>query len=769
MPFGIQKKFAAAICMLLVASLMMVSTTYAWFTLSTAPEVTGITTNVGANGNLEIVLLNDTSFYSSEDDLGIKSGTQDSMETKAVTEANETWGNLVDLSDPTYGLAKMILNPAALNFTDTATIGNGLHTLLRAPSYGSDGRVIDVATATQTGKYLSNRFAEGGGTIGGVRVIGVSSGITLRISTYREARASISSYLTLAKQNASSSLVDNGQDLANLLMAYVATGEGYTLSATDIAALDAVVTALENSLDAVADAIRAAALTYALSTANATELTDDQVTAMASAIKTAPATVADLTAVTGVDVSAVAELSAVITKYAASKANLTTARTTVNGLSTSSTYASASGALDNLILKEHMSVAGVTNPGSDSVSTIASNAMTAGRIDVQMLSGSGIYAEIAEMVGNYTASGLRLTLDYEGIHVQDLPATMSTAVTGDAMLLTAASAVAIGEGASSGSVSIDDPYGYIVDFGFRTNAAGSDLLLDLAGSQRVYDEENFTNDATQGQGCYLEFVTRDRNSFSVADVEKLMGAIRVVFVTPNNLQDGYEILGIASPEIDYSTDNQTGTISVVKGNSVVETVSDSDNTATVRAELRLRNYTVKEIPNTTNEFQLNLGSVKLDTAAEEANTPYVTLTALEQNKAKKVSVLVYLDGDIVDNSFVANSRESMTGKLNLQFKSSAELQPMDVTSMREAGGNGTQVITQTVGYAELQTAITAIKANAIYTAAEAADPRSEEQTALLNAVSAAEALSATASESDIAAATTTLYSAATAAGITFTP
>ena len=53
----IKSKLMAAVAMLLVSSIMMVSTTYAWFTLSTAPEVTGITTSVGANGNLEIALL----------------------------------------------------------------------------------------------------------------------------------------------------------------------------------------------------------------------------------------------------------------------------------------------------------------------------------------------------------------------------------------------------------------------------------------------------------------------------------------------------------------------------------------------------------------------------------------------------------------------------------------------------------------------------------------------------------------------------------------
>ena len=53
----LKSKLLAAVAMLLVSSMMMVTSTYAWFTLSTAPEVTGITTAVGANGNLEMALL----------------------------------------------------------------------------------------------------------------------------------------------------------------------------------------------------------------------------------------------------------------------------------------------------------------------------------------------------------------------------------------------------------------------------------------------------------------------------------------------------------------------------------------------------------------------------------------------------------------------------------------------------------------------------------------------------------------------------------------
>ena len=54
---SLRKKLFAAIAMLLVACIMAVSSTYAWFTLSTAPEVKGISTTIGANGNLEMALV----------------------------------------------------------------------------------------------------------------------------------------------------------------------------------------------------------------------------------------------------------------------------------------------------------------------------------------------------------------------------------------------------------------------------------------------------------------------------------------------------------------------------------------------------------------------------------------------------------------------------------------------------------------------------------------------------------------------------------------
>ena len=53
------------------------------------------------------------------------------------------------------------------------------------------------------------------------------------------------------------------------------------------------------------------------------------------------------------------------------------------------------------------------------------------------------------------------------------------------------------------------------------------------------------------------------------------------------------------------------------------------------------------------------------------------LTALGQNTEEKVSVLVYLDAENLENEHVsATTAKSITGVMNLQFASDADLVPM---------------------------------------------------------------------------------------------
>lgn len=125
-----------AVALLLAMSASMLSTaSFAWLTLSRNPEVTNVSTNIAANGNLEIALAT-SSNAPAESQVGDSSATVG--KENATVASNVTWGNLVNLSDPAYGLQYLALRPAQLN-----TAGLKDKPLLGA-AYSADGRIIKL-------------------------------------------------------------------------------------------------------------------------------------------------------------------------------------------------------------------------------------------------------------------------------------------------------------------------------------------------------------------------------------------------------------------------------------------------------------------------------------------------------------------------------------------------------------------------------------------------------------------------------------------------
>lgn len=128
-----KERVAATAFLMVMSVMMMASASFAWLTISRRPEVTGVSTSVTANGNLEIAL-------ASSDNAPEESQVGDSSTTKgqSITASNITWGNLVNLSDPSYGLENLTLRPAQLNQS----------ALLDSPLYGAvyqnDGRVEEL-------------------------------------------------------------------------------------------------------------------------------------------------------------------------------------------------------------------------------------------------------------------------------------------------------------------------------------------------------------------------------------------------------------------------------------------------------------------------------------------------------------------------------------------------------------------------------------------------------------------------------------------------
>ena len=155
----VASKMMAAIAMLLVASVMMVGVTYAWISISSAPEASNISTTVGANGALEIALQSNQPGATNRR-AEIKSGRGTSVAIKSATESNKSWGNVVDLSTG-YGIELTTLYPSRMN-----VIGANVNTAnyLSTPVFGTDGRITSLENAsfvTYDGANQSNPFTEG--------------------------------------------------------------------------------------------------------------------------------------------------------------------------------------------------------------------------------------------------------------------------------------------------------------------------------------------------------------------------------------------------------------------------------------------------------------------------------------------------------------------------------------------------------------------------------------------------------------------------------
>lgn len=725
MPAGIRNKMVAAVSMLLVASIMMVSSTYAWFTLSTAPEVTGITTNVGANGNLEMMLLNKDSFNSTAENLGVESGVNDSMALGKVTEANLKWGNLVDLADQSYGLQSIVMNPARLNIQGDATNGYKLNSaLLKAPSYTSDGRVLDVNKDTQTSGYSTDgtwKWDEKADNAYGVRVIGTTSGVTERLTAYRAAISARAAAIESAKNSARNSLLNNGQALANIVVK-AALEENPTFEKADLETLQKLVADLETANNAAGEAIVQTVLAYNLSDKNTdTNFTDADVAKLKEAFNnvtagTLPTSFTYAAAASGQGTIQKPDgTDTAVTKWSDNNTNIASAKQKLQTLielnKDSYAYTEITEVVNMLIDKQHATVGGVKNPGRDSAQEIINN-MTANNmvLAVEMESGSGIYADIAKLVGDYTAAGLKVHVKYNALEM-DVTTNMSTKVVTDANkdIMPMIPKLDVGSAPKAtldASVTplLTDHYGYALDFGFRTNAAASELQLQTSGIQRVYNDTTETepgNERTQGGGSYMEFRTSNTTNFSVEELRALMSALRVVFVEPDQTENAgvtYNVLGVAAADITGTTNNSTGITTYTggtlmkDGNALAEN-ADATTANGLKAELYLNTYEVKD-------GVLTLNGKKTTGAAADAAADN-KLTALTQNVAKKVTAIVYLDGDIVDNTMVANAASSMTGSLNLQFSSSATLKPMENTGMRGGGSTGT---TTSVTYTEYKKA-----------------------------------------------------------------
>ena len=641
---NLRNKLFAAIAMLLVSSIMMVSSTYAWFTLSTAPEVQGITTTVGSNGNLEIALSPRSGRGTDVVDGAV------GVSGQAWTVKNLTWGNLLDLRDTSYGLADLVLSPAQLVLS-----GNSLPSApLATPVYGNDGRIADLDDNTIIGgktvvegtQNLSDGYSVGG--VRGVRAVGTASSMSEQTLAKTKGMAAIKKGQEDAVRAASTSLSANGNALANMLVAHAMAGNEDNNDYKDyLDELTALVTGLGTSADKIGESIRGMLLVASSTIGDTTAFTSAK-----SAIENT-ASVEELLGKPEVAslVSSNTTLTQLITAWRAINTKVTTAEGELPSASDDKvTWGEVSPVLVHLMNTENADAVKINGDSIDKVKENKDNynylLNLAKDLKITMGEGSGIYYDIAAITGNIQSS-MKAQIMYQGSPI-DVDANISTVHPGPFMLDTLYTAAnGITPAGGEAKAVIDVYYGYILDFMFRTNVSGSYLKLLTDGTQRIYTDA--ANQDTLGHGStftfeYNETPAEGEEKVTAAMVKGLVESLRVVFFDP----DTNAVYGVAK-----ATSTSTGT-----------------NTTTNKTEV--------------------VGYLELCAVTVADGTGYATagnangsdkLCDLSQNTAKALSVMVMLDGNnITNNNILAEG--NLTGALNLQFGSSATLAPMQNQALK---------------------------------------------------------------------------------------
>lgn len=252
-------KLMAAISMLLVSAILMCLTSYAWFILSTAPEVSNLKTTAGANGALEIALQSTNKDGTGRAD--ITSAVGSSHAKNSATVSNTYWGNVVDLTEG-YGLEHVTLYPSRLKLNpvgDSYTVDTG--TILQVPQFGQDGRVTGLLDATKT-HYDGGKFTTGNNW--GVNVLGavsekVGEEDTIVLTYARDivleqAREKVAAYRTELRDKMERTIADNAMGIMGLFIAY---GGNAALPAPPDTSNDAVENYVSAMEVVVADATQA--------------------------------------------------------------------------------------------------------------------------------------------------------------------------------------------------------------------------------------------------------------------------------------------------------------------------------------------------------------------------------------------------------------------------------------------------------------------------------------------------------------------------------
>lgn len=507
---GLKSKLMGAVAMLLVSAIMVSSATYAWFVLSTHPEVKGMSTTVGSNGALEIALLNNTT-GEHLDQIPANVGNSSVAANQTVQGSNETWGNIVDLSNASYGLEKITLYPAALNATGTgAAVTFTSHSaLLKYAKYGTDGRITELAADTAAGK----RNAEGTGFFAdttdnpdyGVRAIGTTTKASAGALALETAKSNYSAAVAAAGNSVKTALGTHQATLSAIATTHANETKAApaTYTANDVAAINASLDAVKSAAEKLQEALKWASAARELS-------------------ENGGVTVPSLESITlNTEYQEMFDALGGIATDAST--NKITAENTSYGWDEIQTAYQHLMNTNSMIFQPNGRTSTYTVDTLKEITIEEGAAMINAGAKITLKAGA--FVSITDYVGSFETGKFDLQFTYKGqtataknsnyvVETRENPVKMA-AITTVVATLTA-------KDGGSAQAAINNVYGYIVDLAFQTNIAG-DLQLQSEGVKRVSSD---ASTATQGGGT-LFTVDGDVDAAALA-------AMRVVFIGSGN-------------------------------------------------------------------------------------------------------------------------------------------------------------------------------------------------------------------------------------------
>lgn len=648
-----KEKVMASIVMLLISAVMATSATFAWISLSVSPEVSGIETTVAANGNLEIALSDKDGAAPDRSEIG-DSG-------KNIALKNLTWGNIVNLSDPSYGLDALDLRPAELN-----TTGNLLTTPLKVVTYGTDGRVDKFSSSLKYANWNEEgqTFAVPGVPEYGVRAVTTVTYKNMSGNTeYADMVTELDTNFSAATNIYNSMITDENvlNALKGLIGAYVQTkldSDGSPDVTEYIPALYDMMVRFGNYVEAIGDVMCDIAHMQQYPHFDK----DSRKFYTLETLLAAPASELEAQKISLPFLSTYKTLRTNLAKNTASMKTFADSVETGGTATMDDIYSIVNFMVDipsTTIDNKAAGSIGVSDAASFLGSGTHKTVIQKGALkDMEWITGAKMYVQ-------------QMSIQVKYIITVTVKTSVETAATGPFPLVEAKIGVDNYEGGFAGGDAVaNDTYAMAVDFWLRTNSPNAYVVLE--GKPIIEQVE--LRDA-DGNIVYEE-IDEEEVPILIDAVTGYEGVNRVW--NDGTLTEFSTTQGNGSCYVFYSDDpaSQQKTLELVSAMKIA--FIDETGTAIAHAYMDTA-HAYQEAGKVTVPLVLDSRSVEIVDAegnyVQDSNGEKMYAVAhMEQNEAKRITALFYIDGTQLYNENVLADGK-IQGQLNLQFGMNEQMNP----------------------------------------------------------------------------------------------